>query len=58
MKQESRKYQPMKPEDLRYDFQNETGDTWIFYNGYINFDYVLWLENKILSIKNTIHTNK
>jgi hypothetical protein len=42
----------MTKEDLRYDFHNEHGINWEN-----TLDYVEWLENKILTIKNlNIHT--
>lgn len=38
--------------DLRNDFHNEQGIKWINSQGEPDIDYVEWLENKILAVKN------
>ena len=42
----------MKREELQHDFHNEQGINWLNSQGEPDIDYVMWLENKILAIKN------
>jgi len=42
----------MTKEDLRQDFHNEQGIRWENSQGEPDIDYVEWLENKILEVKN------
>lgn len=42
----------MTREELQHDFNNEQGINWLNSQGEPDIDYVMWLENKILAIKN------
>ncbi len=42
----------MTREELQHDFHNEQGINWLNSQGEPDIDYVMWLENKILAIKN------
>lgn len=42
----------MTKQDLRQDFHNEQGIKWENLQGEPDIDYVEWLENKILAVKN------
>ena len=42
----------MTREELQHDFHNKQGINWLNSQGEPDIDYVMWLENKILAIKN------
>ena len=44
----------MTREELQHDFHNEQGICWYNSQGEPDIDYVMWLEDKILAIKNNV----